>query len=888
MKVIFYRYFPGPNVHALRPVSEALVDLEERSEDRTDRIPDLPDRLVACLPGLSQHHCSRSHPGGFVERLHEGTYLGHVVEHVALELLTVAGERVVYGKTRARGPAPDTVMRVVFESETRHSGRRAVESSVELLLALLAERDQWVERQVRVWRDELAQYRWGPSTRAIVDAARQRGIPVARLDDDSLVRLGEGYAQVRIRASLTDRASAIAVDRAQDKAETKRVLANAGIPVPAGRIAVDVSDAVSLLGSLGGPVVVKPVDASQGQGITMHITAPDEMPAAFAEAKARSDQVLVEQEVAGVNYRLLVVGSRVVAAARRDPPTVVGNGRDSLATLVAQLNQDPRRGVGHAFPLSWVPMDARLDRYLQGRDLTRDWVPEDGQVVALSTAANLSTGASATDVTDDVDPDLAREAVRAAQALGLDVAGVDIVAPRVDLSLAQTGGAVVEVNAAPGLRMHELPASGTGRRVGEAIVSHLFPDGATGRIPVACVTGTNGKTTVTRMLARILHTAGLNTGMATTDGIFIGDSRVARGDLTGPWSARLLLDDPAVEAAVLETARGGIARGGLGFDACDVAIVTNIGVDHLGQDGIRDLDDLVHLKSLTVEVARSDGAVVLNAEDERVLGMAERTRARVWLFSATPDHPAVQSHRAQGGSAVFVRGGFLVWGAGAVDRRLIAIKSVPASLNGIAVVNVANAAAAAAGALAMGVDPRTVRTALHQFPAGGQGVNRGRLEVLPGQDITVLIDYGHNAPAVAALGSICRRLMGRRLNHVTAVLGLPGDRRNEDLIRTAEAVASFADRVVVREDADLRGRRPGEVAKLLAYAVKAWGVPATAVDVVLDEAEAVRHAVATALAGTLVLVLYERYDVVCTAAREALDARAGAQAELALVGQELS
>ncbi len=874
MKLVMFRYFPGPNVHARSPVSEALVDLAERATSRTDRLTGFGPALLQALPGLSTHHCSRRHPGGFVERLHEGTFLGHVVEHVALELLTVAGEEVFYGKTRERGPFPDTVVRIVYESESERSGRRAVESSMELVLAVLEHRAEWLAAHLPRWRDELAQYRWGPTTRSLVAAARRRGIPVARLDEASLVRLGEGAAQVRVRASLTDRASALAVERAQDKDETKRVLLAAGIPVPSGRLVSTRPEALSALAALGGPVVVKPNDACQGQGVSMNVRTADDMEEAWPAAAAVSGTVVVERQVSGDNYRLLVVGDRLVAAARREPPVVVGNGRDSVRLLVAALNQDPRRGMGHAFPLSWVPIDAPLERHLRTQDLSLDAVPAPGRRVSLALAANLSTGASAVDATDAVHPDLASDAVRAAGALGLDVAGVDIVTPSLDGGLGDVGGVVVEVNAAPGLRMHEAPTRGVARPVGEAIVHHLFPDGATGRIPVACVTGTNGKTTVTRMLARIVAAAGYRTGMTTTDGIYVGERRVAQGDLTGPWSARLLLNDPGVDACVLETARGGIARGGLGFDACDVAVVTNIGVDHLGQDGIETLDDLVHLKALTVEVARREGAVVLNADDERVLGMAERTRAAVWLFSGSPGESAtIRRHREAGGSAVFVRQGFLVAGLGATERRLVAVRSVPASLHGVATVNIANAAAAAAAALALGIEVRVVRAALRAFPAGGQGVNRGRLEVIPGQDLTVLIDYGHNAPAVAALGTICHGLMGRRLRQVTAVLGLPGDRRNEDLIRTACAVASFADRVVVREDADRRGRAVGELANLLAYAVKAWGMSPASVETVLDEGEAVRHAVATAPPGTLVLVLYERYDVVTAAAREALAER---------------
>jgi cyanophycin synthetase len=868
MKLLSYRYFEGPNVHCLRPVAEAEVDLESHAQFRTDQSPDFQDRLVGWLPGLSDHHCSLGYAGGFVRRLREGTFLGHVVEHVSLELLASVGEQVYWGKTRYRA---ETVVMVVFESETRPGGLAALQEAIRAVSGL-ADDPNWQWDGLGALRDRLAQWRVGPSTRAIIDAARRRDIPVTRLDQDSLVRLGQGVHQVMIAASLTGRTPAIGVDLAQDKAATKARLAAAGIPVADGRLVRTEADAVEALHDFGA-VTLKPVHGNHGRGVHTGLTEERAVREAFSAASRLDSEVLAETHLEGRCVRLLVVGDKMAAAAERVPPAVTGDGVRTVAALIEDLNRDPRRGDGHDFPMTRVVPDDDVHLQLARQGLDLQSVPAPGQTVVLRAVANLSAGATARDVTDEIGADLAQDAVRAAQALGLDVAGIDVISPKLDVGLAEAGGAVLEVNAAPGLRMHETPAEGTPRRVGQAIVDWLFPPGQTGRIPVTAVTGTNGKTTVVRMLAGIWTEAGYRTGMATTDGIWIGDRQVVRGDLTGPWSARLVLGDATVEAAVLETARGGIARGGLGFNDCDVAVVTNIGSDHLGQDGIRDLDDLVHLKSLIVDVVRPRGAAVLNADDPRVMGMTGRTRGRIVVFSARPDSLGVIRALREGRSAVFLRRGYLVWATPEQEVRLTSVRSLPASLNGIAHINVANAAAAAAAALAAGLPPRVVARALTQFPPGGHGVNRGRLEVVQGPDLTILIDYGHNAPALSALAEVCR---GLRARHVVTVLGLPGDRRNEDLAATAATAARFSSHMVIREDADRRGRQPGEVAAILEQAVLEAGIARQHVETVLDEGDAVRKAVREAPPGSLVVVLYERYRVVKEACEQALSERSEA------------
>lgn len=860
------RFYPGPNQHTLYPAVEVLMDLGSYAEESTRARPDFVARLIQVLPGLTTHHCSRGHAGGFHRRLIEGTYLGHVVEHAALELVHLGGEEGVYGKTRDVAPG---VVRIVFETETARGGEAAVRVAAALVADLWDGRSDHSADRLAAFFDQLAAARPGPSTRAIIKAARALDVPVAMLDD-GLIRLGQGVRQKRMMATLGDETAAVAVDIAQDKALTKRILDDQGIRVPVGGVAGSVAEALELARGIGFPVVLKPKDGHHGEGVFMHLSAAGEVERAYRLLEAEGvDRVVIERQIPGMDLRLLVVGGQVAAAAERIPPCVIGTGADTVDALVERLNADPRRGVGHDRPMTRVRLDGPAILHLKTQGHHPGSIPRAGERVWLRATANLSTGGSARDVTDLISPGLAFDVVRAARAIGLDIAGVDVVTPDPGLALGDAGGAVIEVNAAPGLRMHLNPAEGRPRPVAEQIVRHLFPRGR-GRIRVASITGTNGKTTVTRMLGHILARQGMTVGMATTDGISIGETVIREGDLTGPWSARLVLGDPTVEVAVLETARGGMVRGGLGFDDCDVAVVTNIGVDHLGQDGIQTIEDLVHLKALVVDVVRPEGAAVLNADDPWVLSMAPRSRGKVLLFSAREGSDRIAAHLADGGEAVYVRRGNLVYGGPERQYRLIGTRALPASLGGIAAINVVNAAAAAAAAIALGVTPRMVARALASFPAGGEGANRGRLEVLRGEDLTVLIDYGHNRPALTALAAVVGRL---KAHTVVTVLGLPGDRRDQDLIETAAAVASFSSRVVVREDQDRRGRSRGEVADLIGRGLVGAGLAAEAMEVMLDEGEAVRRAIREAEAGSLVVVLYERYRVVKEAVDDGLQAR---------------
>ncbi len=866
MQITSATFFAGPNRHVLRPAMEVMLDLQEHSDASTAAHPRFVEGLLLACPGLSEHYCARGHKGGFVERLHEGTYLGHVVEHVTLECLYLGGERGVYGKTRSAQPRH---VMIVFESETEQGALRALSLSIKTVLELWEDPDYPVsDGRFEKFKIELSQYRLGPSTRAIVEAARRRDIPVARLDHANFIRLGQGVQQHRIRAAMTDRTSIVSVEAAQDKNLTAHLVAEAGLPVPRRRVVASFFEAASALDDLGTPVVIKPIDGSHGRGVVMDVISKRDLRRAVESVQMlAADHFIVEQQIAGRAIRLLVVGDQMVAATERMVPEIIGDGQHTVDELVAITNRDPLRGPGHGFPMSWVARDVEATHTLSAQGLDWSSILAPGQLVQVRRTANMSTGAIAKDITAEVSVGLARDAVRAARAVGLDIAGVDVVTPHLDQPLSDASGAVIEVNASPGLRMHLFPSLGMRREVADHLLDYLFGEG-TGRIPIAAITGTNGKTTVTRMLAHIGASAGFQVGMATTDGITIGGETIKRGDLTGPWSARLVLNDPTVELAVLETARGGLARGGLGFDDVDVGVITNIGQDHLGQDGVETLKDLIHLKSLVVDVIRSDGKAVLNADDENVRPLSNRCRGAVIYFSTQPGSPYIADHLASGGEAVFIKRGYLYYGCHQKEHRLIGTRALPSSLGGVAKVNVANAAAAAAAALALGFTTRQVALGLSTFPAGGAGVNRGRLEMLLGKDVRVLVDYGHNIPAITQLGEICRSL---KPHQIVTVLGLPGDRRDNDIAQSARVVAGFSHRIVIREDADLRGRHPGEMAALIQHAAKEQ--PHCEVGVVLDESEAVRQAILEAKAGALVLILYERYTEVRHAAEMALQER---------------
>lgn len=855
MKILETRVIEGRNVWTHSPVLQACLALSPGKQVTTDRLQGFADRLLQQLPGLKEHTCGRGYPGGFVERLREGTYLGHVVEHVALELQAEAGFPVTYGKTvRSSG---DGLWDIVLEYGTPEVGKAALEVAVALVTAVIEERHFPLQEKIKGLHSLGEQTRIGPSTGSILNACRRRGIPVIPLGKGSLYQLGYGCRQQRIQATLTSRTSALAVDLACDKELAKCLLAGAGLPVPEGQKVTSLGEAVAAAHSLGYPVVVKPCQGNQGKGVFLELNSDQDVERAFRLAQNYDEEVLIEKFIPGRQYRLLVIGGKLVAAAERFPAVVVGDGEHTIRELVDQANSDPRRGEGHGRPLTRLGLDQVALLELARQGYTPDSCPEHGTAVLLRRNANLSTGGSAADVTDLVHPDQALLAVRAAGVLGLDVAGIDLVAPEIDQPL-QGEEAIIEVNACPGFRMHLSPDQGEPRDVGEDFVDYLFPPGSEVNIPVLSVTGTNGKTTTTRILSHLFQQQGLTVGMTTTDGVFINNRCLLEGDTTGPASARFVLQEHSVEVAVLETARGGILRGGLGYDQADIAVVTNIGPDHLGQDGIETLEDLFWVKSLVVEAVKKDGYVVLNADDPFAPRLRHRARGDVVYFSLYEDNVLVRRHLSTGGSAVFVRGGIVYYGEGDDAVRIIGLKAIRAGIGGCALHNLENALAAAAAACAAGVAVSAIRKGLRTFGADNDH-NPGRLMLYHVGKITVIVDYGHNAPAFRRIAEFARTLQPR---HLIGIVGVPGDRRDDQIIQAGEVAGIDFDKLYIREDRDLRGRAPGETARLLYEGACRGGLSAGALQIIPDISSALGEALRHAEPGDVVVVFYEELEPV--------------------------
>lgn len=856
MRIIEIRALEGRNIFCHRPVIKMVLDLEELALYPTNLLEGFPEKLLVVMPSLREHYCSRGRPGGFAERLLEGTYLGHVIEHVAIELQTLAGMPVTFGRTL--GQNGTTVYDVVFEYQMKECGILAGKRAVELVEAVLAQQPVELDGTIAALQKTALATGLGPSTQAIAAVCRNRDIPVTRLGEGSLLQLGYGKNQKRVAATLTAGTSCLAADIAGDKTLTKQLLAGAGIPVPRGGIARTESEAVAVAQEIGGAVAVKPFDGNQGKGVALDLKSEKDIQTAFRVASNYSDKVIVEEFITGRHYRVLVVGNRVVAASERIPAHVVGDGTHSIAELIEITNQDPLRGEDHEKPLTRIKIDPVVLFVLGKKGLSLESVPRRGEVVFLRENANLSTGGSAVDVTDRIHPDNRDLALRAAKIVGLDVAGVDLVTGDISQPLQADRGAVIEVNAAPGLRMHLYPSRGASRPVAEAIVDYLFPEDAAARIPIVAVTGTNGKTTTARLLARIFTQMGMRVGLATTDGVYLGGRQVVEGDTTGPDSARMVLGDPEVDIAVLETARGGILRAGLGFDRPDVAVVTNIDEDHLGQDGIKSLEDLAHIKSLLVESVGRSGWVVLNADDPLVLKMAEKTAGQVVFFGLSPDNMAIRRHLSSGGMAVFCRNSAIVAATGSKVSRLVSVRNMPCALRGMAVHNIENALAAAAAALALGAPLARIRESLSQFGRDPRD-NPGRLMIQEHEGIKVIIDYGHNAAGYEHIIGIAKKMKPSRL---IGVIGVPGDRCPESIVRVGKVAGSGFNHLVIKEDQDLRGRKSGEVAELLKRGAMEVGLAEKNIQVVLPELLAVACALETARPGDVLVIFYEKLQPV--------------------------
>jgi cyanophycin synthetase len=844
------------------------------------------------------HHCAEGRPGSFVKRLQAGTYFGHIVEHVALELTEPVGIPTFHGKTRFTGE-PGCYW-VIVEYKSEKGMQFLLRTAVELVESLVRGESFPLEQRLEEARKIVARTGLGPSTRAIVDAASRRGIPWTQIGESSLVQLGFGKERKFIQAAMSSQTSAVAVDIASDKELTKALLREASIPVPRGVIVTSESEAIAALDELGAPVVIKPLNGCQGKGVSLNLTTRAHVKQAFHLAKQQAERVLVEELFEGRDYRVLVVNGKLVAASERRPAHVLGDGISTIAELIELLNQDPQRGDEHEKPLTRIAVDPALTAFLGKCGLSLSYLPQQGEIVFLRECANLSTGGTARDVTDQVHPQIAALCERAARIIGLDICGIDLILREISEPI-QPGNGIVEVNAAPGLRMHQSPSEGARREAGEAIIETLYPSRATGRIPIISVTGTNGKTTITRMIGRIIADTGKSVGMTTTDGIYINGELIVKGDMTGPRSARTVLSDPAVEVAVLETARGGIVRGGLGYDWSDISVISNIRLDHIGQNGIASLDDLLYIKSLVAERVRKGGTLILNADDERLAKLMEmprvsRLKKRVVYFSTYPHHVLIRRHLDAGGTAYLLNHGWIVEATRAMESRIIRACDIPTTLNGAACFQVANALAAVAACRAYGLSYEAIAASLASFR--GESHNAGRTNLYQVAGGYVLVDYGHNPDAFTA---VCRMAARWRERCVTAVIGVPGDRDNTVIEQAGRVAARGFQRVIIKEDEDLRGRRRGEVARLLSQAAQNE-IPQCECRVVLEEAEAFKTAMAEMQPGELVVVFYEKLDHILAALRERgavpvenipdlaseMEATRAASAEEALVNQRFA
>lgn len=861
MKIVEIKVLRGPNYWSVRrpKLIQMKLDLEDLELRPTHKIEGFRDRLEKLFPSLIEHRCSVGTRGGFFERVEEGTWMGHVIEHIALELQTLAGMDTGFGRTRGTGIAGEYF--VVFSYMEEDAGLYAAKAAVRIAQALTDDTEYNLEEDIQQLREIREATRLGPSTGCIVDEALKRGIPYIRLNRHSLVQLGYGIHQKRIRATIAGTTSSIAVDIACDKEETKNLLEAAEIPVPTGVIIRSEEGLKEAIDKIKYPLVLKPVDGNHGKGATTNIIDWDHALKALEAAQKYSRSVICEKFIQGFDFRLLVINYKFICAALRTPASVIGDGLNTIQWLIDETNKDPRRGFGHEKVLTQINTDDFTLKMLEDKGYTLETILSKNELLVLKPTANLSTGGTSTDVTDEVHPVNIFLAERIAKIIGLDICGIDIIAPDLRTSLFENGGAVLEVNAAPGFRMHIEPSEGLPRNVAEPVIDMLFPKGFNGRIPIIAITGTNGKTTTARLTAHICKTAGYKVGFTTSDGVYIQNQMMMQGDCTGPLSSQFVLKDPTVDFAVLECARGGILKSGLAFSNCDIAVVTNVTADHLGLGGIDTLEQMAKVKSVVLETVFKHGFAILNADDDLVYAMHEDLDCNVALFSMDENNPRIKKHCADGGIAAVYENGHVSILKGTWKIRIEKVTEIPLTFGGKAIHNIMNTLPAILSSyLFRNIKVEDIRIALQTFiPSPVQ--TPGRLNLFNFRHFNFLVDFAHNPAGLQLLCDFISKLDG---SPKVGIISGTGDRRDDDIRELGRISARYFDEIIIRQDKNLRGREADEIVNLLIEGINETKPREIPLTIIHKERDAIIHAVKNATPGSLITIM-------CDVVPDALD-----------------
>ena len=850
MKIEKIQVLRGPNIWSItrKKLIQMRLDLEETEHFPTNKIDGFRERIELLLPSLISHRCSEGCEGGFFKRVEMGTWMGHVIEHIALEIQTLAGMDVGFGRTReTKTPG---VYNVVFNYREEQAGIFAAEESVKIAEALIAGTEYDIEKCIHNLKELRETERLGPSTGSIVEEAASRRIPWIRLGKNSLVQLGYGINQQRFQATITGNTSSIAVDIACNKELTKKMLEDAAIPVPSGSLVVDEEGLDYAIRKIGYPIVIKPLDGNHGKGASINVNDYETAVIGLEYAQKYSKKVIVEKYITGFDFRVLVINHKMVAAARRVPAHVVGDGELDIQALIDKENTDPRRGYGHENVLTEIDVDKDTNELLEKLNYTLETVPQKGELVYLKSTANLSTGGTSIDVTDMIHPENVQMAERVSRIIGLDVCGIDIMAENLTQPLKESGGAILEVNAAPGFRMHLAPSEGLPRNVAAPVVDMLYPQGKEFRIPIIAVTGTNGKTTTTRILAHIVKNNGKRVGFTTSDGIYIQNTLLQKGDTTGPQSAEFILKDPTVEFAVLETARGGILRSGLGFGTCDIGVLTNIKEDHLGISDIHNLKDLTKVKRVVLDSVKKDGWCVLNADDEYSMRLADDLRSKVALFSLDENNPHIKRFAKEGKITCVYEEGFVTIKKGEWKIRIERVKNIPITMEGKARFMIANVLAASLAAYVYGFEIPNIALALTTFIPSAQ-LTPGRMNIFNFKNFKVLIDFAHNPAGYEAVEDYLKNV---EANKKIGIISGVGDRRDNDIREIGKIAGRMFDHIIVRNEKHLRGRAEEEINGLIIEGIQEAN-RSISYECIPKEIDALKHAMSLAEEGTFITAL---------------------------------